>query len=168
MNTDNQREWILIAVILCTTARDAGNQYTKRLLPDFLLPYSPIRLDRIMDAERQRREEGASLEDCCQILGCVELRTVRKHFKRLYELAGAVGLQLSEQLAHNPQYACLPEVVPEQGVIQKMYKLHDLHEHAAVRAGHAAMPLRHFLQAHCWHYYRTTTITCVSRARPPP
>ena len=42
---------IIIPVILCPIARAEKSQYTKRLLPDFLTPYSVIRLDYLLRSE---------------------------------------------------------------------------------------------------------------------
>lgn len=168
MDSNNTRRWIQIIVIQCATAQAAGTQYTKRLLPDFLIPYSPIRLDWVLEAERRRREDNASLEECCQVMGCLELRTVRKHLKRLHDLAGAVALDLSGQLAHSPQYKRLPEPNPEQVVMQRLLIIHDLHSQAAARAGHRAISLRHVLQVHWWHFYVKVSTSCVSRAFHPP
>lgn len=155
-------------VVQCDQARAAGRQYTKRLLPDFLIPHSPIRLDRVLEAELKRREKGASLEDCSFIMGCLELRTVRKHLKRLYAAASAVALQLSECLAHTPQYARLPEPQPGQSAVLRLHTIHNVISQAAGTAGRPVTSLRQFLQEQWWNLVGKPSTSCVSPAARPP
>ena len=160
--------WIQVVVIQCPAARKAGTQYTKRLLPDFLIPYSPIRLDWILEAERMRREDGAPLEDCCRIMGCLELRTVRKHLKHLQKVSEEAALEISRELAHVPQYARLPETDPEQSSFMRLYTLYKILLQAAAAAGLPAAGLRQSLQEHWWHLVGRQSTSCVSRAVRPP
>ena len=48
---------IVILVIMCLYARDQKEQYTKRLLPEFLIPRSVIRLDYLQEAAALPPEE---------------------------------------------------------------------------------------------------------------
>ncbi|MDZ7794224.1 MAG: hypothetical protein U5P10_11225 [Spirochaetia bacterium] len=167
-DANGERVWIRVIVIKCAHARAAGKQYTKRLLPDFLIPYSPIRLDRVLEAERSRREEGARLEDCSYILGCLELRTVRKHLKRLHTAAASVALQLSEYLAHIPQYARLPEPQPGQCTVLRLNSLYHRTTEAAGAAGRPVTSLRQSLQEQWWKLVGKPPTSCVSRVARPP
>lgn len=162
------RVWIQVVVIRCVHARTAGKQYTKRLLPDFLIPYSPIRLDWILEAERVRREDRSSIEDCCSILGCLELRTVRTHLRRLREAAASISLQLSQWLAHSPQYARLPETDPGQCLVTRLHIIHNITVQAAGAAGSSPIGLRQSLQEYWWHLVGRQSTSCVSRAVRPP
>ena len=157
-----------MVVIQCPAARKAGTQCTKRLLPDFLIPYSPVRLDRLLEAERMRRQEKASIEDCCAILGCLEPRTVRTHLRRLHEAAASVSLQLSQWLAHSPQYARLPETDPGQCAVTRLHTIHDITALAAGAAGRPVASLRQSVQEHWWHLVGRQSTSCVSRAVRPP
>ena len=67
-----ERDWIRIPVVICDTAKALSLQYTKRILPDFLIPYARMRLDRVMEAA-QEREAGAGLEHCSRIMGCIDI-----------------------------------------------------------------------------------------------
>ncbi len=68
--------------IKCTTAQEAGNQYTLTILPHFLLPGCLVRADDVfsagMDADIRRdiKRKG------CDSLDVLEERTVRKHLSR--------------------------------------------------------------------------------------
>ena len=53
---------IIIPVILCLVARAQKTQYTKRLLPEFLIPHSVIRLDNLLEAAELAETERS--ESC--------------------------------------------------------------------------------------------------------
>ncbi|MFW6364171.1 MAG: hypothetical protein ACOC0D_10030 [Spirochaeta sp.] len=168
LNQDNTRVWIQVIVVKCAQAQAAGRQYTKRLLPDFLIPYSPVRLDRVLEAEHARRENSASLADCSFIMGCIELRTVRTHLNRLRAAATAVALQLSEYLAHIPQYAHLPEPQPGQCTVARLHTVYHRTIEAAGAAGRQVTSLRQILQDHWWNLVGKPSTSCVSPAARPP
>ena len=90
--------WIKIPVRYCALAKALGWQYTKRLLPDFLIPASRMRLDKVIEADR-RKESESTLEECCRIIGCIDLRTAQMHMERLEEAAKAATLTLAEMQA---------------------------------------------------------------------
>ena len=157
-----------MVVIRCPEAREKGGQYTKRLLPDFLIPYSSIRLDRVLEAERKRREDGAGLEECSFIMGCLEARTVRTHLRRLDESVSAVALQLSEELAHAPQYSQLPEPDPGQCAVVRLHTMHESILQVAAASGGQVIRLRQHLQEYWWHFVGTPSTRCVSPLAQPP
>ena len=57
-----------------------------------------MRLDKVVEAGREK-ESGSSLEECCRLIGCIDLRTARMHLKRLEEAAKAIALTLAERQA---------------------------------------------------------------------
>ena len=87
-----------IHVCYCARAKALGRQYTKQLLPDFLIPYARMKLDKVIEADREK-ENGRTLEECCRIIGCIDLRTVRIHLKRLEEAVKTAALALAESQA---------------------------------------------------------------------
>lgn len=157
-----------MVVIQCSATREAGKQYTKRLLPDFLIPYSPIRMDRVLEAEHARRVDGAPLEDCSLIMGCLELRTVRKHLKNLQKVSEEAALEISRELSHVPQYARLPETDPEQNSVMRLYTLYKILLQAAAAAGHHVAGQRQILLAQWWKCVGRLSTSCVSRVTHPP
>jgi hypothetical protein len=160
--------WIPIVVVICTQAKALGLQYTKRLLPDFLIPFARMRLDAVVEAER-RKESGSTLEECCRILGCIDLRTARMHLERLEEAAGKVALRLAEGQAaavhlHEHSYRLRP-VAP----LERLEELLGREEEIQLRSGDArqwSAALRPLLQAILWKIMRKvpTSYAC----RPPP
>jgi hypothetical protein len=160
--------WIPVVVVICAQAKDLGRQYTKRLLPDFLIPFARMRLDAVVEAGR-RKESGSTLEECCRILGCIDLRTARKHLERLEETAGKVALRLAEgQTAavhlHSHSYRLQP-VDP----LERLEELLGREKEAQLRGGGAgrwSVALRPLLQAALWKSIRKVPTSYASR--PPP
>lgn len=67
-------------MVLCETAKDFGNQYTMRFLPDFLIPYGVIRSDKILEAVEEN-SDSANLDKVCSVLGCIDFRTAKKYIE---------------------------------------------------------------------------------------
>jgi len=122
----------------------------------------------LLEAERKRREEGASLEECSFIMGCLEPRTVRKHLRRLHEAAAAASLRLSEELAHTPQYEGLPESDPGQCAVMRLHTMHESILQGAAASGRQAITLRQHLQEYWWHLVGTPSTNCASQLVRPP
>ena len=141
-------ERIRVVVIRCENARAAGKQYTKRLLPDFLIPGCVIRLDHLEQAY-ERRQAGAGNEQLCRILGCVDDRTVRGHLKRYGEAIEAVTLRLAEERAMTPELGEVPGSTPETSAVERLEGLWRAKVLASRRGGNAADPsdLRYRFQA---------------------
>lgn len=144
--------WIKIPVCCCTQAKALGRQYTKRLLPDFLIPFARMRLDAVVEASR-RKESGRTREECCRILGCIDLRTARMHMRRLEEAAKTAALTLAERQAtmlhlHEPEDRFYP-----LDPLGRLEELLDRQEEAHLRAGGGRSrppALRRLLQAVLW------------------
>lgn len=165
---EGDRVWIRIIVILCAASKKDGRQYTKRILPDFLIPYSPIRLDRILEAELRKQEKEADLCECSLIMGCIDDRTVRKHLDRLKTTSDAACLSISERLSHTPQYASLPASDPGNTSCQHLELFIQATGEAASARGGSAYTLRQFLQTEWWHIFGKPSMSYVSQiARPP-
>ena len=160
--------WIKIPVCYCATAKELGLQYTKRFLPDFIIPYARMRLDKVVEAGR-KKESGSSLEDCCRLIGCIDLRTARKHLKRLEEAAKEIALTLAERQAaavhlHGPGKELRP-LAP----FERLEELFSREEEAHLRAGGGGLRtpvLRTLLQAELWKNRGKVLMSYVSR--PPP
>jgi hypothetical protein len=144
--------WIKIPVRYCANAKALSRQYTKRLLPDFLIPFARMRLDKVIDA-RWERDRGSHVEECCWIIGCIDLRTARMHLKRIEEAAKTVALTLAESQAaavhlHEPDVTLRP-LAP----LVRLEKLLDRQKEGQLRAGDGRrrpLDLRSLLQADLW------------------
>ena len=160
--------WIKIPIRYCARAKALGRQYTKRLLPDFLIPFARMRLDAVVEAGR-RKENGNTLDECCRILGCIDLRTARMHIRRLEEAAKTAALTLAERQAatvhlHEPEDQLRP-----LDPLVRLEELLERQEEAHLRAGGGrSLPrgLRPLLQAVLWKNRRKVLMSYASR--PPP
>ena len=139
---------IIIPVILCPIARAEKTQYTKRLLPEFLIPHSVIRLDYLLEAAdlpKAQRSEAA----VCDLIGCLDPRTARHQMRRLAMAIDAVSLDLTGRRAATPELGELPQISPGTPAEQRLAILFDLLIRAGQRAGSipAAPSVRQLLQA---------------------
>lgn len=160
--------WIPVVVIICIQEKDLGKQYTKRLLPDFLIPFTRMRLDMVVEAGR-RKESGSTLEECCRIIGCNDLRTVRMHLKRLEKGAKEVALTLAERQAAAVHLHENLDVLRPLAPLERLFTLFRRQEEAQLRGGGRSLhagELRHMLQAALWKNRHTFPTSYASR--PPP
>jgi len=135
---------IRVVSVLCPRAHAGGKPYTKRLLPDFLIPHCVIRLDHLIDAAHEQ-----DLEQTCEILGCLDIRTARKHLKRLESAARAAALTLAESAVTTPELGTLPTVDPSASSFARLLSLFEREQQATIRSGEltAAPTLRQLIQA---------------------
>lgn len=79
-----------VVTILCTKEREAGRTYTRRMLPEHIIPRSPLRSDGLVRLLESGRDRGPGfLDEACAALGCVDPRTARKHIRALTDAAQA-------------------------------------------------------------------------------
>ena len=142
---------IRVVSILCPYARAKGNQYTVRLLPDFLIPRCVIRLDRVVEAIAQD-PGGTDIEEACRLLGCIDERTARSHLMRMNRAIETAALHLAERRAMAPELGELPEMTPNEVSLTRLKALYRNETEAAQRAGGdiAVTSLGHILQAVLW------------------
>ena len=155
--------------IFCVGAKAAGNPYTKRLLPDFLIPRCLIRLDYLVESARDDRCAG-DVEARCRILGCVDARTADKHRRRFRTALETVVVELAQRRAMRPELGELPDADPETPLFAQLNALWMSEGEAALRAGagKVALSLRQILQAGLRKQPRKepSTFAC-SSSRPP-
>jgi hypothetical protein len=155
-------------VSICAKAKAEGRQYTKRMLPDFLMPYARMRLDLVLEAAK-KREEGMALEQCSRIMGCVDLDTVRRHLRRIEEAAAATALLLAERHAAAPHLSENNQELRPLPLLNRLKTLYrverEMHLHAGT--GHQKIPgLRYLLQAVLWQTYGKVSTSFPSRSPP--
>ena len=160
---------IRILSILCPIARAAGRSYTKRLLPDFLIPRCVVRLDCLVEAaaEHQSRRDIAR---SCELLGCIDVRTARVHLKRLKEAIEVASVELAEARAMSPELGELSHTTPETLPLARLEALYRRESEAGVRAGAGSLPitLRQILQAVLWKPPGNKPSACASASPRGP
>jgi hypothetical protein len=99
---------IKIIVIFCEKAKESGNQYTKRLLPHFVVPECNIDLENVLQYIVLHPDGSVDFDDASQMLGSQDIRTIRKHIAKGMEIIKKTNLTASELLAELPGFATLP------------------------------------------------------------
>ena len=160
---------IIIPVILCPVARAQKTQYTKRLLPEFLIPHSVIRLDNLLEAD-DLPENERSERAVCDLIGCLDPRTARHQMRRLASAIDAVSLDLTRRRAATPELGELPEISPGTPPGERLAILFDSEVGAGQRAGtiSALLSLRQLLQAAMWKKRGNKPSSLASHRRRPP
>jgi hypothetical protein len=161
---------IIIPVIICPGTRVRGIQYTKRLLPDFLVPRSVIRLDHLMEAAALPTKEQTT-DRVCEILGCIDPRTARSGISGLNNAIRRVSLDLAYRRSATPELGTLPASTPDTSPFDHLSVLYQAEQGGQQRAGRDAAPLPllvEFLQAAMWHHPGNGPSGCVSHPEYPP
>lgn len=99
---------IIIIVIICKTAKERGDQYTKRLLPHFVIPECNIDLENVLQYIVLHPDGSVDIEKASQMLGTQDIRTIHKHISRAMEIVNKTNLTASEVLAAMHSFASLP------------------------------------------------------------
>ena len=129
---------IRIVSIICRAAKEAGRQYSKRILPPFVIPYCQI--VRVGVLEYLRRYPDGSLVYAIglELLGAWDRRTVRRHVAQALRLIGAACLGLAQLLSGLAAYASLPEPRLGQSAAEDLEDLAREADRVGRRAGGAS------------------------------
>ena len=112
---DGRNHELVIVSLICAAARRQGKQYTKRMLPWFVIPECNIRLDLVVNLLKLvERDPVAGMrlayEQADAVIGSASERTVARHLGWVRRLVAASVLEASELLSELPAFAALPEV----------------------------------------------------------
>ena len=124
---DSRNHRLLILSCICEEARRQGKQYTKRLLPWFVIPECNIRLDLVLNLLQlveRKPDAGMRLayEHGAGVIGSVSERTIRRHLGWVQRLIAASVLEASELLAALAPFAALPEVRAGGGGLAELHR----------------------------------------------
>lgn len=122
IRTEEERNTaVLIAAIYCGRARRRGGQYTKRMLPSFVIPRCTITLENVLRYVLGHPEEGAiDYDEASYLLGSYDNRTIRKHIRCAWGMLRTAREELSNGSAEGP----MPEgqrvpIAPQQACTAK-------------------------------------------------
>ena len=91
---------ILIVSIYCERAHEGGRQYTKRILPVFVIPGCNITLENVLRYVSQHSEsEGIDYEEASYLLGSYDNRTIRRHVEAAWLMIAEVNRRASARPA---------------------------------------------------------------------
>jgi len=103
----------LVVSAFCAISQSKGQQYTKRFLPDILVPGCVIRLDMTLIAVKAGIGTPELLEQACIMMGCIDERTAIRHVALATASIQQTNLHLSEVIAHTPETGENPGISPE-------------------------------------------------------
>ena len=86
---------IRIVAIICLTAKEQGRQYTKRLLPPFVIAFCRISRQGVVEYLRRYPDGRIVYRIASALLGALDLRTIRRHLG----MAGAHIEKAAQRLA---------------------------------------------------------------------
>jgi hypothetical protein len=143
-NSDNgQNENIKILVILCEVAKQRGDQYTKRMLPAFVIPECNVMLSNVMKYIKQCPQERINYAKAEIILGIGDHRTIRKHILLGRQIMEETNRELTQVLSGLASFTRLPEQKPGAGRHERLAATVDEIESAITRmhgAGRVEVP----------------------------
>ncbi len=103
VGSDGVRSSRRVATIICRASRGTGRPYTKRILPEHLIPRSPFWNEGLVKLlERGRDGCPGFTHAACAALGCLDPRTARKHIRFVCAAVEAKLPVLAELLAFAP------------------------------------------------------------------
>ena len=107
---DGGNHRLRIAVIICERAREAGTQYTKRILPRFVIPECNIRLDLVLQLREQHPTARSARDHGYAVIGSACERTIARHLQRVEDNIAAMLLEVNEWVAELAPFTALPQV----------------------------------------------------------
>lgn len=94
---EEQNTEILIVSVYCGQARKEGRQYTKRILPVFVIPRCTITLENVLRyVSKHSEHEDIDYDEASYLLGSYDPRTIRRHIQSSWQM-------LREALAGRPE-----------------------------------------------------------------
>ena len=124
---DGRNHELVIVSLICEQAKRQGKQYTKRMLPWFVIPECNIRLDLAVNLLKLvERHPGTGMrlahEHAAGVIGSVSERTIARHLEWVRRLVAASLLEASELLAELAPFAALPEVRAGGGGLAELHR----------------------------------------------
>jgi hypothetical protein len=112
---DGRNHQLVIVSLICEEAKRQHKQYTKRMLPWFVVPECNIRLDLVLNLlklEERHPGSGSALayEQADAVIGSACEHTIARHLKWARRLVADSTLEASELMAELVAFATLPEV----------------------------------------------------------
>ena len=132
---EGQNVEVTIISIVCATAKEAGKQYSKRILPPFVIPYCQIGREGVLEYLRRYPDGRLVYAAGVAMLGARDRRTIGRHIGLGLQMIGAAALELATLLSGLAAYASLPEPRLGQSPVEHLDELAQQVGRAARRAG---------------------------------
>ena len=151
---------ICIIAIICRRAKKQGKQYTKRILPPFLIPYSIVSRESLVAYLRRFPDGTLHAEIAFQVVGLLDIRTIRRHLKDTVALIKKAGLRITRFLSTIPNLAEVPDRGGAESPVEYLDKAaQEMDRATARRWGGSAATIPSLVYMHAVDVY--------ARARKP-
>jgi hypothetical protein len=107
-----ENEEIVVCVIICHVAKRAGKQYTKRMLPPFVISECNISLENVFEMYKAMPDGRIDYDSASKLLGTVCVKTMRRHYLMVVAYTGAAVSFLAEYLALTAPFLSQPGQPP--------------------------------------------------------
>ena len=134
-SAEGENQEILIVSIICYEAKRRGRQYTKRMLPEFVIPECNIRLDRVLKLVQARSVRSVDSDEACRMLGAMDERTVRRHLWWAEQVIEVTLVALSEVLAGLAAIGALPQLRVGERALSHLRRLIEELERVEEKVG---------------------------------
>ena len=126
---------VTIVSIICGRAKEAGRQYSKRILPPFVIPYCQITREGVLAYLHRFADGRVVYLVAAAMLGARDIRTIRRHVAMGLATIAAAGLELARLLSGLPAHGTLPQPQLNRSAGQYLEGLSQQMDRAARRAG---------------------------------
>lgn len=124
---------ISIISIYCIRAKEKGLQYTKRILPPFVIPECNIILEYVLKYIARYPDDLIDYEEAGFILGTYDNRTIDRHIQLARKMIADTNLHLCEVFSSLSSYAHMPEEKTGEGEYAYLSLLVNEANRAAIR-----------------------------------
>ena len=125
--------------IICSRAKQKRRQYTKRILPPFLIPECNVTLENVLEYLSRDSGEGIDYEQASSLLGALDDRTIRRHIGLCWMMLSKGCLELCGMLASIPSYATVAEAGMGTTALEYLQLLVEEANKASRRMGRGAV-----------------------------
>lgn len=152
---EGSNETILIISIICERAKQFGRQYTKRMLPEFVVPECNIRHDRVLLLIADQQGERIDYAPAGEILGTVCERTIRRHVQAMKRMIAEALVEAAVLLATLVSFGILPDAKVGESSYGRLVRLvEQLNEAARKMSGQRGRSLSEGACTHWVYCYR--------------
>jgi len=131
---------ITIVSIICRRAKRRGRQYTKRLLPPFVIPFCQIGREGVCAYLRRFPDGSMNYRFAFSLMGARDPRTIRRHLQMGSAQIAKATLILATLLSGLPAFAKLPQRPLGQSDPAYLEDLSEQAHRARRRAGAGGQP----------------------------
>lgn len=126
---------ITIFSIYCIRAKKQGKQYTKRILPPFVIPECNISFAHVLKYMSTYPDGTINYDEAGHILGTYEQRTIKKHMKRGLIIVNKTIIESLTLIATCLGFTSIPEKKPGKDLLAYLDEVIDEVHQGCIRMG---------------------------------